>query len=60
MWSWRLRPTGRSITGAMLILRRCAAGPMPDSIKICGVLNAPAATITSPLQMARCVRPLLI
>ena len=41
----------------MPISRKCSAGPMPDSMRICGVLKAPAETITSWPAFARVVCP---
>src|SRR5258707_14083099 len=45
------------MTGSTPTLRRCGAGPMPDNIKICGVLKAPPETITSRAAPARSTRP---
>ena len=39
--------------------RRCAAGPMPESINICGVPNAPADNITAPRALIVRLRPQL-
>ena len=37
--------------------RKCSAGPIPESIRICGVLNVPAATITSRSRLACNIAP---
>ena len=42
-WSKTKSPTGRSLTTGMPMARRCAAGPMPERIRIGGEWKAPAA-----------------
>lgn len=54
-WSWRFLPTpAESTTTSTPTSRRCAAGPMPDSISSLGVSMDPQDTITS--RRARTVR----
>lgn len=55
--SWRLRPTGKSATTETPISAECAAGPMPDRMRIAGDWIAPPETIVSRARISIVLTP---
>lgn len=56
-WSCRLSPTRKFCNTGMPILCKCSWGPIPDSIKSCGLPMLPADRITSRFAWINCIRP---